>query len=93
METFKAGHSFQQPDPVEDVPAYCRESWTRWLLKTPSNTNYFLVLWSVIYKESLVDCPKLETYFQAVEYRLIESYHQGGLWWMEERQLKHIYQK
>lgn len=29
METFEAGQNFQQPDPVEDVPAYCRESWTR----------------------------------------------------------------
>ena len=34
----------RQPDPFEDVPAYCQGGWTRWPLKVPSTPNYSMIL-------------------------------------------------
>lgn len=34
----------EQPDLVEDVPAYCRD-WTRWALSFPSLPNHPTILW------------------------------------------------
>lgn len=31
---------------IEDVPAHCREGWTRWPSNVPSSPNYCMILWS-----------------------------------------------
>jgi len=41
----QAGQGSEQPDLVEDVPAHCRKSWTKWSLKVISNPNYSMIPW------------------------------------------------
>jgi len=37
------GWGSEEPNSVEDVPAYCMGEWNKWVLKVPSNPKHSMI--------------------------------------------------